>query len=102
MLQSIVWTPALDQVLQQGRAAGATWDALAAHLAVSRNVIIARAAKLGIPRLRMVPSRVLRTPSPLDTDPDRAPLPAGHPISWDAINADTQLAGDPYPLPVFV
>ena len=32
---------------------------------------------------------------------DRAPLPAGHPITWRILTDDTPLAGEPYPLPVF-
>ena len=32
---------------------------------------------------------------------DRGPLPAGHALSWGAINAGTVLAGSPYPYPVF-
>jgi hypothetical protein len=28
-------------------------------------------------------------------------LPAGHPASWDAINAGTVLEGTPYPLQFF-
>ncbi len=32
---------------------------------------------------------------------DRGPLPAGHPLSWGAINAGTVLDGAGYPFPVF-
>ena len=32
---------------------------------------------------------------------DRGPLPAGHALSWSAINAGTVLAGEPYPYPVY-
>jgi hypothetical protein len=35
-------------------------------------------------------------------DPDRLPLPPGHPRSWDLLTAGTLLAGAPYPYPVFV
>ena len=33
---------------------------------------------------------------------DRAPLPAGHPASWDLLTAGTVLQGSPYPHPVFL
>ena len=32
---------------------------------------------------------------------DRPTLPAGHPITWDGINAGTCIAGAPYPFPIF-
>jgi hypothetical protein len=34
-------------------------------------------------------------------DPLRDTLPAGHPRTWDSINAGTVLEGRPYPLPFF-
>ncbi len=32
---------------------------------------------------------------------DRGPLPAGHALSWGAINAGTVLDGADYPFPIF-
>jgi hypothetical protein len=33
---------------------------------------------------------------------DRAPLPAGHPMTWGLINRGTTLETAPYPFPVFI
>ena len=94
----IVWTKDIDARLLQGRAEGLPWQAIAGELRVGRNAAIERARRLGLaPSTRIQPA-----PSPIVERVDRPALPPGHPLSWQAITADTALAGEPYPYPVFL
>ncbi len=90
----INWTEAMDGQLRRLRAEGESWDAIAAALSVSRYTAIDRGRRIGA--RRPPPEHV-----PPPEDPGRAPLAAGHPRSWDCLNAGTCLAGTPYPLPFF-
>ena len=94
----IVWTAGSDARLLQGRAEGLPWQALADELRVGRNAAIERARRLGL----LPSTRVQPPPSPAVERVDRPALPPGHPLSWQAITADTALAGEPYPYPVFL
>jgi hypothetical protein len=38
-------------------------------------------------------------PDPDRPDPNRDPLPAGHPVSWSLLTAGTCLQGTPYACP---
>ncbi len=89
-----VWTNAQDTKLRRLRAEGATWDATAAALGMTRSATIDRGRRIGA--RRPPPDFV-----PLPEDPGREPLPPGDPRSWGAITAGTVLEGTPYPLPVF-
>ncbi len=91
----LTWTDAQDTQIRRLRAEGAAWDAIAALLGLTRWSVIERGRRIGA------------RPPPPDTtprpeDPDREPLPAGHPVSWNALTAGTVLDGTPYPLPVFL
>ncbi len=88
------WTAAQDTQIRRLRAEGATWDAIAAILGLSRWSIIERGRRIGARR----PPREFTPPH---DDPARDPLPAGHPRSWDVLTAGTVLENTPYPLPVF-
>lgn len=88
------WTAAEDSQLRRLRAEGATWDAIAAVLHLTRWTVIERGRRLGV--RRPPPDFV-----PPAEDPAREPLPAGHPRSWGAITAGSVLEGTSYPLPVF-
>lgn len=88
------WTNAQDTQLRRLRAEGATWDSIAAILGMTRWATIDRGRRIGA---RRPPPDFVPPPD----DPAREPLPAGHPRSWNAINAGTVLAGTPYPLPFF-
>jgi hypothetical protein len=95
MPQKLVWTPAQDAQIKRLRAEGATWDAIAAALSVSRFTIIERGRRIGARR----PPPPFTPPA---EDPARLPLPAGHPRTWRPLTAGTVLEGSEYPLPVFV
>ncbi len=95
MAKKLQWTAAQDLTIRRMRIEGATWDAIAAVLGVSRYTVIERGRRIGAPR----PPPEFR---PAPEDPNRDPLPAGHPRSWSAITDGTLLEGTPYPLPCFV
>ena len=95
MPKKLEWTDAQDAQLRRLRAEGATWDGIAAVLGLTRWAVMERGRRIGA---RRPPPDFVPPPEA----PEREPMPAGHPRSWDAINADTVLEGTPYPLPVFV
>ncbi|MBW4090062.1 MAG: AsnC family protein [Proteobacteria bacterium] len=95
MPKKLPWTDAQDTRLRRLRAEGAHWDAIAALFGVTRWAAIERGRRIGaFPR----PAGFVPPPE----DPERDPLPPGHPHSWGAITAGTVLEDVPYPLPVFV
>ncbi len=93
MAKQRCWTDAQDTKLRRMRAEGATWDEIAAVLAVSSAIARERGRRIGArrPPPDFVPHE----------DPDREPLPPGHPRSWGCITEGTVLQGTPYPLPFF-
>jgi len=95
MPKKLEWTDAQDAQLRRLRAEGATWDGIAAVLGLTRWAAMDRGRRIGA---RLPPPDFVPPPE----DPAREPLPAGHPRSWNTINAGTVLEGTPYPLPVFV
>ncbi len=90
------WTPADDDVLRTRRAKHRSWDDIAAALGVSRSTARERGRTIGA-------SRPARTIPDLDTDPltdpNREPLPAGHPVSWAILTDGTSLEGTYSPWP---
>jgi hypothetical protein len=98
MPERITWTETADAQIAALRACGATWDRIAAALGVSRNSALTRARQLreGTPAPA---ARITRPrPAPVE-DPNRAPLPPGHPVSWAVLTEGTCLDGAPYPEP---
>ncbi len=95
MPHKIDWTPSQDTTIRRLRAEGATWDAIATALSVSRFTIIERGRRIGACR----PPPEIKPPP---EDEDRPPLPAGHPFCWLVLIAGTVLEGTDYPYPVFV
>ena len=94
MSHKIAWTDAQDMQLRRRRAEGANWDTIAADLMLSFWAVTERGRRIGLGR----------APAEIEASwegPEREPLPAGHPASWDAINAGTVLEGTPYPLRFF-
>lgn len=87
------WTEADDGKLRRLRAEGATWDAIAEALGLSRWMVIDRGRRLGA---RLPPPD--HVPKP---DLARPPLPAGHRTSWALLTDGTPLAGARYPFRVF-
>ena len=82
MPKKLVWTDAQDNQIRRLRVEGASWDAIAAVLGITRWTVIERGRRVHL-------------------GTTRRPLPAGHPRSWGAITAGTVLENAPYPLPVF-
>jgi hypothetical protein len=89
MPQKLVWTGQRDLQIKRMRADRASWDSIALSLGISRNAAIERGRRIGA-----------RLPPPVSTpaaeDPDRPPLPPGHPTTWGLITAGTCLAGEAY------
>lgn len=86
------WSAAADATILALRAGGASWDAIAARLGVSRWSASERGRLLGA----VAPPPPVPDP---ERDPEREPLPPGHPLAWGAITAGTSLAGLAYPWP---
>jgi hypothetical protein len=93
MPRKIAWTDAQDTQIRRLRAEGATWDMVATALAATRWAVIDRGRRIGA---RLPPPDY--TPPP--EDPNRPPLPAGDPRSWDLLVHGTALEGMPYEPPV--
>jgi hypothetical protein len=87
-----IWTDAKDDQIRRLRIAGATWDAVAVALGLTRWTVIERARRLGV-RLRLA-----HIPAP-PPDPERPCLSPGDPVSWGAITQGTLLEGQPYVRP---
>ncbi|HEY6434326.1 MAG TPA: AsnC family protein [Acetobacteraceae bacterium] len=94
MPKKLIWTDAQDCRIKRLRAEGASWDAIAAALGITCWTVMQRGRRIGA---RLPPPGA----EPPAEDPFREALPAGHPRSWNAINAGTALEGAPYPYPVF-
>lgn len=94
MPKKLPWTDAQDAQIRRLRAEGANWDCIAALLGLTRWAVIERGRRIGA---RLPPADFIPPPE----NPNRDPLPPGHPRSWGAITAGTVLADQPYPIPVF-
>lgn len=94
MSHKFLWTDARDTRIRRRRAEGASWETIAAELSLAPREVMERGGRIGVREVSAAP------PSGSE-DPAREPLPAGHPASWDAINAGTVLEGEPYPLRFF-
>ena len=94
MPQKLRWTQGQDSQIKRLRAEGASWDAIAGALCMSRWTVIDRGRRIGAER----PQRQIL---PRPEDPERAPLPAGHPRTWSILTAGTVLEDTPYPMPFF-
>ena len=96
MRAHVRWTPELDARLRELRAAGTTWDGIALAMELGRNTVLERGRKIGARRLR----------KPLccaaEEARDRPARQAGHPLTWELLNAGTVLEGEAYPYPVFL
>lgn len=94
MSHKIIWTDAQDAQIRRLRTEGVTWETIAANLSLTQWAVTERGRRIGAGRHQ---AEFVATPD----DPMREPLPAGHPKSWDAINAGTVLEGIAYPLQFF-
>jgi hypothetical protein len=93
MPKKIVWTDAQDSRIKRMRAESASWDSIAVAVGVTRWTVIERGRRIGA---RLPPPDF----EPAPEDPERLPLPPGHPDTWGAIIKGTALEGMPYPIPV--
>lgn len=91
-MQAIIWTDAKDHKIKRMRSEGATWDAIAEAVGVARYTAATRGEKIGA----QLPPPDFTPP----IDPDREPLPAGHPETWGAMIAGSCIDGAAYPSPV--
>lgn len=83
------WPPSDDALIVAARAAGQTWDAIAARLGCSRWCASEHAKAAGIygePRHTSAPKGEIAPEPEPDDDPERPPLPAMHPVTWGAID----------------
>ncbi|MBS0560769.1 MAG: AsnC family protein [Proteobacteria bacterium] len=88
------WTAAEDETIRKLRSEGATWARIASALSLSRYRVMEHGRRIGAERPR---------PEVVEAEaPDRPPLPAGHPLTWDLLTSGTVLEGSKYPLPVFL
>jgi hypothetical protein len=95
MQARVQWTAALDMRLKALRAAGLTWDALAAEMGMGRNTVLERGRRIGARKMQPPPMAVVEAA-------DRPARPAGHPLTWGLLTAGSVLEGAPYPFPVFL
>jgi hypothetical protein len=74
------WTQAADSAICAMRATGCSWAQIGQSLGLSRNTVIERGRRLqAAAPVRAPAARVERLVS---DDPNRGPLPAGHPLTW--------------------
>jgi hypothetical protein len=92
MPKRIVWTEVQDTKIKRMRAECASWDSIALAIGVTRWTVIERGRRLGA---RLPPPDFVPQPE----DPDRPPLPPGHPETWGIIIKGTLAEGTPYPIP---
>jgi hypothetical protein len=74
------WTDDADSAIRVMRAAGETWASIGRSLGLSRNTVIERGRRLRA----AAPLRSGRPllEKPVSEDPNRAPLPPGHKLTW--------------------
>lgn len=84
-----IWTDGQDTQIRRLRTEGASCDIIALLLGVAQQAVAERARQLGVDQ---------RPVTGLD-QPDRPPLPAGHPESWGALTRGTVLRNVPFHAP---
>lgn len=79
------WTAAADAAICNLRAAGETWAVIGRSLGLSRNTVIERGRRIHAE----APPRIAQAArQSADDDPQRGPLPAGHPRTWGLLTAE--------------
>jgi hypothetical protein len=81
-----VWSGGQDAQIRRLRTEGASCDVIALLLSVNCAAVAERARTLGVDH---------HPETDLD-DPERPPLPAGHRLTWNAINRGTALQDQPF------
>lgn len=93
MPKRIEWTEVQDMTIKRMRAERVSWDIIADAVGVTRWTVIERGRRLGA----RLPPQDFEPPA---EDPERPPLPPGHPETWGVIIRGTLSEGLPYPIPV--
>jgi hypothetical protein len=93
MPKRIVWTEVQDMKIRRMRAERASWDIIAIAVGVTRWTVIERGRRLGA----RLPPHDFEPPA---EDPERSPMPPGHPETWGVIIRGTSLDGMLYPIPI--
>ncbi len=83
MPEARVWTAAADRVIVTMRESGETWGSIGFAMGLSRNTVIERGRRL---RATAPPKPAVTAEKQVSEDPNRLPLPAGHPITWRLIS----------------
>jgi hypothetical protein len=91
----MVWNERRDQWLKELRHRGHSWDGIASVLQITRNAAMERARLVHAVLPRRAPDALAVLG--LVEDPDRPPLPPGHPVAWAVLVEGTCLAAVPYP-----
>ena len=83
------WPASADFTICRMRGGGATWAEIGRTLGLSRNTVIERGRRLRAE----APAKITVTieKEVVSDDPNRGPLPAGHPLTWGLLMAE------PYP-----
>lgn len=96
----IGWTPAMDAIVLRGLETRTAYNRIAKQLGVSWNAIARRVRVLkadGKFRTEPLKRRIASGIVPPEYAARVAPLPPGHPTTWDAITNGTMLEGVAYP-----
>ncbi len=80
MPQARSWSASADLVIRNMRAEGQTWAAIGRSLGLSRNTVIERGRRLCAQAPKRTAAPVVA--KLVSDDPNRATLPAGHPLTW--------------------
>ncbi len=99
MPRPLHWTPDHDQTLRRMRASGASWDAIALALGVSRWASIERGRLVGARAPQREAQPQINPIAAELANPAREPLRAGHPFTWGLLTAGTLLDGAAYACP---
>jgi hypothetical protein len=83
MPEARTWTADADHIICMMREAGDTWAAIGGALGLSSNTVIERGRRL---RAHAPPKVVVAAEKQVSEDPNRLPLPAGHPVTWQLIS----------------
>jgi hypothetical protein len=96
--KAVHWSQIADQRLSRLRHEGESMRSIARAFGLSRTSVTERARQLGLD----IPARsaAIAKPAEAQPDPQREPMPAGHPVSWGLLIEGTCLEGSPYTPPL--
>ena len=93
-----IWTEVEDQTIRDMRCTGKTWAAIGHFMGINLSTVIERGRKLraASPMSRPKPT-FERDPAYVSDVPNRAPLAAGHPLTWGLISGGAEYPKYEYP-----